>query len=58
MKNTLEEINRRVGDTEECLSNLEYTVMEINSAKIRLTTLDRRLDARGILSHLTATDQQ
>ena len=29
MKNTLEEINRRVGDTEECLSNLEYTVMEI-----------------------------
>ena len=32
--------------------------MEINSAKIRLTTLDRSLDARGILSHLTATDQQ
>lgn len=29
MKNTLEEINRRVGDTEECSSNLEYTVMEI-----------------------------
>ena len=29
MKNTLEGINRRLGDTEECLSNLEYTIMEI-----------------------------
>ena len=29
MKNTLEGINRRLGDTEECLSNLEYIIMEI-----------------------------
>ena len=29
MKNTLEEINRRLGDTEECLSNLEYIIMKI-----------------------------
>lgn len=32
--------------------------MEINSAKIRLTNTGQKPDAKGILSHLTATDQQ
>ena len=35
MKNTLEEINRRLGDTEECLSNLEYTIMKITQYEQR-----------------------
>ena len=29
MKNTLKEINRRLGDTEECISDLEDRIMEI-----------------------------
>ena len=29
MKNTLEGINSRVGDVEECISDLEYRIMEI-----------------------------
>ena len=29
MKNTLEGINSRLGDTEECISDLDDTIMEI-----------------------------
>ena len=33
MKNTLEGINRRLGDREECTSDLEDKVMEIIQSK-------------------------
>ena len=33
MKNILEEINNRLGDTEECISNLKYRILNITQAE-------------------------
>ena len=33
MKNILEGINSRLGDTEECISNLEDRIMEVIQSK-------------------------
>ena len=33
MNNTLEEINNRLGDTEECISDLKYRILNITQAE-------------------------
>ena len=53
MKNTLEEINRRLGDTEECLSNLEYTIVKITQYEERK---EKQIKKWGICDNIKCTN--